>query len=896
MLDGPGMHSCPLLRPSLLAFLGGILTVAPARAQGLPDVVSWSGRTVSHPDGTSSFLGRYPISMGRPASTWARAFLDSVGAPPVDLELVRTEPLRDGAVFELRQTITGLPVRGGFMRATVRKGAINHARFHFHSPSLAPRSADRSARVEAREAADHARRSFAARSTPDLTSRVLDLELVMDVHDGTLHRAWRTEVVRRDPPDRWWVWIDAHTRRVVRRERRSAEDVEGTINMTVDADCQDQGAALRPVPHIEWAPGRYADAEGAFRGTGPVEQAVVSLHSPFFRLQNRAGEVAGPWRFDLTPAPTLNELELSPPLDQATPFYHAHVVRDWMRSRLDVDGGTQKRWSEQQVTLNVNIPQTCNATYNGQINFFQAGNGCTNTGRVATIVYHEYGHGIHDNSSNTFDGQVSEGIADFTAATIRNSPSITGIRGCNVPFRTCDNDFTYCSGGSCDYGPGSQVHASGQVICAVWWELRTSLVDRYGYDEGVNVTDKLFLDFLTAVTSMNSAYEATIAVDEDEDGDPSNGTRHSCEINRAFANHFPALAGRIPDAPSVSIRHQAPGVISASGPAALTFHTAVQAGCSSTEEDFVLRVVLTDASGQAFERRPSPAGADEYTVDLSDLPEGTYTYYIEAELGGDSFYYPNQARADVLRRVEGLRFPPYRQKLFIGDRTLLLALDFEEEEQLDVEACDRTGAGGRCNPGARPDWTWWNGSTATAGGPSRAHSGVGMWVTNPDGTYTRSRRSRLTFPTLDASEYSEVRLQFWRFLINSDVAAVEVNGRRVYDNRAGAFFWRDPVWTFEDLDISPWAGGDDDVEIAFVIDDEFPDTFELGGWHLDDVRVVGTPRGSLGTAADGDDEGLPDRRRPPGSGCSSTGSGPSLDALVFLLLIGAILLRGRWRA
>lgn len=879
--------------------LAGLLPLTATAPPALAQI--WTGRVLSNRDGTSSFVGRFPVGDRQSATAIARHFVTQMVGVDLPLRLTSHEPLRDGFVARLAQLHQGVRVRDGHLTLVVRKRAVVTARFRFVPVAslpkrVTPRPGGRvDGEIERLAVADYLRSEVVAAVRGEL-------EIVRPTDDTEPVPAWQVSVVTADPPERWWIWIEDTTRRIVRRERRSADQVQGTVQMSVDADCQDQGTEMRGMPHVEWAPGRFADAEGTFETDEAIDEANVSLASPYFRLRNAAGEVAGPWRFDLAPSPAINELQIEPPLEQSTPFYHAHAVRDWMRSRLEVDGGRQKRWSEQQVTLNVNIGQTCNATYNGEINFFRAGNGCINTGRASTIVYHEYGHGIHDNSSDVFDGQVSEGIADFTAATIRNSPSIAGIRGCSREFRTCQNDLTYCSGG-CDHGPGSPVHASGQVICAVWWELRTLLVERYGYDEGVSVTDKLFLDFLTAVSTMSSAYEATISVDEDDDGDPSNGTRHSCEINRAFANddagaiaHFPDLVGRIPSAPSVAISHQAPGILSPSSgdPLRLDFMVSTEAGCSPTNEAPTIRVVLapvSSSSGEGEERVLDPVahGDDRYSVDVSQLSrDRAYRYYIEVALAGRTFYYPNQARADVLRRIPGLDFPPYRQTLYIGDPEVLLSTDLESEDSgFVVSACKRAPTSTYCAPGARSDWTWWPASASTAGGPAAAHSGQGMWVTNPDGTYGRGLRSRLTLPPIDARDYASVRLQFWRFLVNADVASIEVNERRVFNNRAGAFFWRDPTWTFEDVDITPWAAGQEAVSISFIIDDEFADTFELGGWHIDDVRVVGARATEPADPGQGMPEGS---RRPRPSGCSSNGGDPQL-----WLLLPAIVFAGRRR-
>ena len=51
---------------------------------------------------------------------------------------------------------------------------------------------------------------------------------------------------------------------------------------------------------------------------------------------------------------------------------------------------------------NVNLNQTCNAFYsttNGSINFYRSGGGCRNTGEIAAVFDHEWGHGLDDNDT-----------------------------------------------------------------------------------------------------------------------------------------------------------------------------------------------------------------------------------------------------------------------------------------------------------------------------------------------------------------------------------------------------------------------------------------------------------------------------------------------------------------
>ncbi|MCP4247880.1 MAG: hypothetical protein GY778_12600, partial [bacterium] len=56
-------------------------------------------------------------------------------------------------------------------------------------------------------------------------------------------------------------------------------------------------------------------------------------------------------------------------------------------------------WLDSTVTANMNINLTCNAFWNGStVNFYRSGGGCANTGELAAVFLHEWGHGMDTNS------------------------------------------------------------------------------------------------------------------------------------------------------------------------------------------------------------------------------------------------------------------------------------------------------------------------------------------------------------------------------------------------------------------------------------------------------------------------------------------------------------------
>ena len=145
-------------------------------------------------------------------------------------------------------------------------------------------------------------------------------------------------------------------------------------------------------------------------------------------------------------------------------WHHTKVVEAWLASRnadhaiLDI-----------QVQALVNRGDfRCNAFYTGgTINFARKYGSCANTGRLADVIYHEYGHGVHHYGllAGTFAGDLSEGTADYISATILDDPRVgLGFFGDSRSLRDISVDRVYP-----DNFRG-QVHNDGRIWGSFLWE------------------------------------------------------------------------------------------------------------------------------------------------------------------------------------------------------------------------------------------------------------------------------------------------------------------------------------------------------------------------------------------------------------------------------------------
>jgi len=243
----------------------------------------------------------------------------------------------------------------------------------------------------------------------------------------------------------------------------------------------------------------------------------------------------------------------STPADRNS-FYHLNQIRRVAKKWLP-----SFTWLDNTIISFVNIDATCNAYYDGDVNFYRSGGGCNNTGEIADVITHEWGHGI-DLNSRGGDGATGEGTADVVAMHLSHSPLIgPGFHTDGSPVRNVDsagprglltttNISSICPAiGS--LGPlGYEVHCEGEIYGQAAWDLAQSLVAKHGYHTGWRISERIFFSSLNGVASYlpsNAwpAYTAYMAADDD-DGDITNGTPNAQEIFDAFDAHGIALGLR----------------------------------------------------------------------------------------------------------------------------------------------------------------------------------------------------------------------------------------------------------------------------------------------------------------------------------------------------------------
>jgi MYXO-CTERM domain-containing protein len=508
---------------------------------------------------------------------------------------------------------------------------------------------------------------------------------------------------------------------------------------------------------------------------------------------------------------------------QLTTFIHGNIVKEYVRGFSDLE------YLDQLLPANVNVNDSCNAFYNGDsINFFRSASGCGNTGRIADVVYHEFGHAIHDNSIiagvGAFDGAASEGLSDFLAATITGDPAMgRGFFGSDAPLRHVDPanaEHVWPD----DIG---EIHYTGLIIAGALWDMRKALVADLGEMEGVAVANRIFYQAMRRAVDIPTMYFEALAADDD-DGDLSNGTPHICQINAGFTVHGLREITAIGSKLSVAPPHQDGYVLSL----ALTglFHECPSDETNAAEVEWRLRG--QPEVGGLLAMSLGPTG---FEAMIPTQPDGSIVEYrvsVAFEDGEEETYPKNPA-------------DPYYE-LFVGHVEPLYCTDFETDPF--AEGWTHGLSGGEPGEGA-DDWQW--GQTQSppeSADPSRPYSGDSvlgndLGADSFNGDYQTDKINYAESPVIDTTGYEVVRLQYRRWLTvedhRFDTATIYADGEPVWANAEsndGDIDHVDSEWRFSDVDLSAQAA-DGNVVLRYELSSD--GGMNLGGWTVDDFCVVG---------------------------------------------------------
>ncbi|MFN7144986.1 MAG: MYXO-CTERM sorting domain-containing protein, partial [Myxococcota bacterium] len=694
---------------------------------------------------------------------------------------------------------------------------------------------------------------------------VLPLEI-----EGQLvfERAWEVRSRTTSPPGRWVTHVDAHTGAIL-NVYNEVRFLDGRLSATHDTRTVNGEYSTSPVP-LAYLTGATSGTrvtvgnDGAFSIDG-AESWTTSLTGSYVTVRNEAGAEGSLTFTGVDPTWTTASADQA----EIDSYVFLHDVRAWgMRFAPDNPQVTSP------LRSNVNLDSNCNAYWDGNVNFYQAGGGCNNTGRIADVNYHEWGHGFHYYSiasERDFDGSISEGIGDAVSALLTMDPTIAPYFGTNgAAIREIDSDRSYPE------DVVGEVHEDGLIFAGAVWDLYLALSETYGEATGQQgtawaVTSQLFADAILGGPTIPESYDEFVLADDDN-GDLSDGTPHLCEIIEAFGYHGLGPlggGGALVSVTHAPLENQRAGVeIPVAGD---VFNTS--ATCVSFELSDVEVVYSTDA-GASWDSAPLGVAGDSFEGALPGQNNGTVVSYYLRATGADG--------TEVLAPAGG-EIAPYT--FFVGALEEIYCETFEDDGGYTHDLLEGTEQRGA------DDWAF-----GTPGGyssdPDAAYSGRDVWGNDLgggqyNGDYQAGIVNRLTSVDIDIGEASPIVVQYRRWLNVEDGvydrARVYVNDEAVWENyetseARGDAHTEDREWILHTVLAEPTESV---VRIGWEIDSD--GGLEFGGWNIDDVCVyrIGEPSGEdtggeTGNVddqpgADTDDDG--GVKIDGGCGCDSGGAG-----------------------
>jgi MYXO-CTERM domain-containing protein len=676
--------------------------------------------------------------------------------------------------------------------------------------------------------------------------------------DIRYHIADTVAVVDAADSGRWNVWVSADTGLPVARASTVMYASSGTVNF--DVPDRYPLSTRHPQPasndtHTVNGAATISNATGVVTwATTTAATVAPGLTGPLVAITNKAGAlVTSSLSLPVGGAVTWSEATVPTSDSQLDAFVYASQAKAFAKKIYNPN----LAWLGNQISVNVNEQQTCNAFSTGDdIHFFISNTMCENTGRIADVVYHEFGHSLHNNSIipgvGAFDSSLSEGLADT------NATSMTLDHGLGRGFFFNDNPLR-------DLDPvgiekkwpqdaDGEPHDEGEIIGETIWDLRKALNAKYGDAAGFTATEKIFYGIMQRAHDIPTSTYAEALVADDDDGNLMNGTPNQCEINAAFGLH--GLAD-----PSVTIGLAPPTRTAFT--ISLDVKPPTQSACPPPGITAVQITWKPRAGGSAGGMVAMTQSGNTWSGDIPTQPDGTVVQYqVTVTLADASTAVFPDNKAD----------PFY--EFYVGNVTVIKCWDFESG------AADWTHTG-------NPD-EWEAAIPKGLGGdPAMAHGGTMAFgidlgnAGNGDGLYPANVTTSAVSADVDVTGYSNVRLQYYRWLGVEDGAydhaTISANDMVLWTNLAspgmptgGAEVNHvDKEWRFQDVDLTGTVK-DNKVNVKFGLTSD--QGLELGGWTVDDVCIVAAAASS-GTCGDGivqEGEMCDDGNTTDGDGCSST--------------------------
>ncbi len=561
----------------------------------------WRTLLLSHPllpgNGVGNALTWDGLGVGAPADTaaweeiaWSRvrefiaANKDSLRIN-VDELSHRIAVHDDGELIQISMPssyVAGIPVRGAKVTAVINSGNL----VLFGAESWGDIAVGLTPSLPA-ESALATVTSFVSPFSIDSLRQTSELVLLPGSGKGAgyAHRlAWAVHPSIPGDLAQWEALVDAHTGEMLAFQDLNHYGVDrkivgGVYPVSYDGIPPDGSMVQNyPMPYADLSTGGFTNSGGHFDAAGSV---TTTLNGEFVRIQEFCGAISETDTGDIDLGGTDGDTDCQNAGSAGNTaaarsgFYEVNRIKEMARAQLPAN-----TWLQNKLTAQMNISQTCNAFWTGSvIQFFRETGICGNTGQLAGVFDHEWGHGMDDfdvNGSIPGSSQGGgEGMADIYAALRLNQACVgrgffqngqlcggygdpctaasgcTGIRSVDFADRTSGvpHDLTWVRA-NC----GTTVHCLGAAYSETVWDLiKRDLPTFYSMDDNTALEVTTRLTFIgagnasgwfdrtgpapgAAACGATQAYLQYLAADDDN-GNVADGTPHMEAIASAFDRH-----------------------------------------------------------------------------------------------------------------------------------------------------------------------------------------------------------------------------------------------------------------------------------------------------------------------------------------------------------------------
>lgn len=743
------------------------------------------------------FVDTHTTTLGLDNNTWA-------------LKSVAYDEAMDTWFVDFTTYQQGIAIAGEGVRLRFRGGKLSMIVAETYPGS----SVTGEGSISPNTALNRAKRDGLAPTAKHTLGQVTGQLLPVRTDDGfELRRVWRTTSHTDTPIGDWESFVDQQTGSLL-YQHNTLNFVEYIVMGRHDARRLTESQIVSPMPFIRVSPnsdGQYADANGVFNA-GDVNQFEVSLSGQFLRVYNDQGGQSAM----VTPNPSDEVIMDSALIDGnagpvITVYYYVDQIRKWWRERSTT--AETDSWTTKQTDITVNYDDSCNAFYtNSSMTFFRADDECQNTGRLADVIYHEWGHGLHQHLivSGGYDRSMGEGVADVVSFLMTDDHNLAPDfynAADSGPLRDALNQKRYPD----NFTPGEDnIHANGTIFSGAMWDFREALRANYGEPYATDTTAEILKNMLKAGPTHATAYEEAIFADDDNNN-LLDGTPHLIELAESFGGHgFGPLGGQL------QLGHSAAAEPEAGVPLEIEV---------TIDQPYGDALPITAESGKLWYRE---AGGfwNSVDVDLENGGTGAIGELPGFDMGSVVEYYMELETAyTTLTTPSGGRTTPYT--FLAGNAIEVFCENFD------------AGDGGFIVEGDNPGANLWQFGIpqGVAGDPSEAYTGERIWATNLSGEYGPGGQGILRSPTLETGHYRDLVLSYRRWLTvegnESDQANVLLNNKGIWNN-AESSVHVDEEWASHVVSL---RGNDSRGRFTLGFELNTGWQQQYGGWNIDDICI-----------------------------------------------------------